>query len=285
MNAVQSIEAAELTATEYRAARRLADRLERTDYVRLNHQQACELCGVRTWPAARRLLAGLHHRHNLFHVATNGFVIVTWEVGHRQAVDNPIQIGAGYAQDLPEDEQPDPNRRDSRQIGSAPEPDEPENYEKPDPNRRESRSFGANRADSARGDEGSLYIKGYPRIARKDILSSLPLGGAGGGEEPALTAEQERAFAMLTDPAVNLDPRTSYQLALAFDLDEVRRQCARYVVEHAAQRVYSPGVLRKRFDERCPASITDAVRATDWWERHWTDADDAEERRRIYTIA
>ena len=58
--ALRQIEDAELSATEYRAARRLLDLAQHSaGVVRLEPDDAARLCGVTSWAAARRILAAI----------------------------------------------------------------------------------------------------------------------------------------------------------------------------------------------------------------------------------
>ena len=58
--ALRQIEDAELSATEYRAARRLLDLAQRNaGVVQLEPVDAAQLCGVISWAAARRILAAI----------------------------------------------------------------------------------------------------------------------------------------------------------------------------------------------------------------------------------
>ena len=58
--ALRQIEDAELSATEYRAARRLLDLAQRSaGVVQLEPVDAAQLCGVTSWAAARRILAAI----------------------------------------------------------------------------------------------------------------------------------------------------------------------------------------------------------------------------------
>ena len=58
--ALRQIEDAELSATEYRAARRLLDLAQRNaGVVWLEPDDAARLCGVTSWAAARRILAAI----------------------------------------------------------------------------------------------------------------------------------------------------------------------------------------------------------------------------------
>ena len=78
-----AIERADLTCAEYRLARRLLDRCSNQWTVHLSSEEACEVCGVVSWPGAKKLLNKLK-ACGLIRVHTNNYAYIAfWSVPNR----------------------------------------------------------------------------------------------------------------------------------------------------------------------------------------------------------
>lgn len=216
------IERADLSAVEYRAARRLLDRVSDQWTVFLDRDAACAVCGVTTWAAARRILARLQEA-GVATVHTNNCAYVTFcraETDHQRA----------------ETARP-----------AAAEPLEPRQ------NGSQARQNGAIRAET---DHRRAVLAHLPkdqdqeRRGRKidPILSSPALEGGAGETAPKRIDpdEQARSVAMLTDPKVGLYLRLAEQTAERFGFVEIAAQVFRYLRDRAAGKVRSPGCIPQR---------------------------------------
>ncbi len=124
------------------------------------------------------------------------------------------------------------------------------------------------RADSARPLIGLTNTGG---LGGRDNPTQPALEGGPGETGPDPTpsaAEQERSYALLTDPDVGASDQLAAELALRYPFEQVRRQVFRYLRDFADDRVHSVGVLRSRLQRRLPATITDRDRASELWQRH-----------------
>ena len=86
---LRHIEASNVTGNEYRTARRLLDRVSNHWTVLISREEACAVCGVTTWAAARRALNKLEEA-GLIGLHTNNLAYVDFI--------EPIQNGAGRAE-------------------------------------------------------------------------------------------------------------------------------------------------------------------------------------------
>jgi len=248
-----SIENANITPREYRAARRMLDRATDQGILFLERADAYDMFGTNTWGDVRRMLGALRDAGLLaFHTNECAYVNFCRAESAQPRADS-AQSRADSARD--EQSPADPPRAESAQPrADSAQP----------------------RAESARGatpnKELNTAIRQAIQIHTDCQPDSLPEEGVGETTAPSL-AEQARSIALLTDPAVGCDPRLAAALAAAHPFGEIRRQAFRYLADLARGRVRSPAVLRRRLDEHFAAAITERDRASPLWARH-PDPDD-----------
>lgn len=233
------IDSADISAREYRAARKMLDRVSDQGSIFLEQDEACALFGVTSWGDVRRILHGLQDA-GVIHFHTNRRAYVTFRAESAQPRAEKAQQRADSAQ--PEPPETLKNRAESAQPRA----------EKAQP-----------RADSAR----AYRLTNTGRQA-KDILPK-PEGGVGETPEPEVAdGEQERSKALLMEPEVGLDDALATQLANAYPFVEIRRQVFRFLRDRKIGSVKSAGVLRSRLARKYAATVTETDRASPLWARY-----------------
>ncbi len=254
-----AIEAADLSLAEYRAARRLLDRLiPGHSLLYLTRAESVALCGVESWPAARRIFSGLA-KVGVIELHTNSRAYIHFVA--RAETD----------QDRAETDQ---DRAETARGFNGGRAETDQDRAETDQDRAETDQ---DRAETARP------IGKVPtgKVGRKDQPTYLPVVEGVQGE--TLT-DAERSLALLTDPAVGVTGKLLEIVAL-YPFEQIRLQVFQALREMAEKRVKSIGVIRHRLAVGAAATVTDADRASALWLRHQMDDEGEAERRRKYMPA
>lgn len=273
------IETSDLTGVEYRTARRLLDRASNQWTVLLSREEACDVCGVSDWGAARKSLKRLEEK-GVIAVHTNNLAYVRLF-----------------------DRAPDASTRaeTARQRAETTR----EDLTEPRQNCAPARRNGANRVKTARQRavlDGLPRDQGSPRDWEGGDLPSLPSpivleGGAGETAEsasgeaasapkrrgtPVDPADAVRSVGLLTDPEVGLSDHVAVQVAEKYTWEEVRRAVFRFVRDRRDGKANGPGCLPHRLakPERFPSTISGEDLESDLWQRHHTPEECYQEIRR-----
>ncbi len=239
---LQVIDDADITAREYRAARKMLDRVSDQGSIYLEQDEACTLFGVTSWGDVRRILHGLKSAGVIaFHTNRRAYVTFC-----RAESAQPRAEKAQPRADSAQNEQPErlKNRAESAQPRA----------EKAQP-----------RADSAR----AYRLTNTGRQANKE---SLPEPERGVGEtsepQPINEAERQRSMGLLMEPEIGLDATLATQLAGEYQFEQIRRQVFRFLRDRKAGTVKSAGVLRSRLARNFAATINETDRASPLWAKY-----------------
>jgi hypothetical protein len=249
---LENIETADITLREYRAARRMLDRISDQGTLYLDRQEACDLFGTGTWNDARRILGELKKKGVIeCHTNNRAYVIFCAESAHPRAEIAHPRADSAQSEAPAEEGQCADSAHPRAEIAHP-------------------------RADSAyRCAESARANRQANRQANNSTLDSLPSKPEeGSGETPAPdTAQQARSVALLTDPDVRLDPQLARALAKAYPFEEIRRQIFRLMRDLGTGKVKHPNAIKARLAKRFSATITEQDRASPLWARHATAAD------------
>lgn len=262
---IEKLDNAHLTAQQWRTARRILDRTHpENGYARLSYEEMSAIVGSESQPTVRGHLAALAAA-GLITYKRNSAVHVYWHIDAR--VPRAESSAA----------------RAESSVARAPEPPaEPEPEAPASPARAESSVVRANcsvpRAKSSVVRTASLKATTTSRLAGLDTTACKPAGkGSGENQTPQpptapasapLTETQQRALAMLTDPAIGLDEPAALRIARKFGHGQVLTQCCRYLRDVATGKVDGPGVIGYRLSRSYGGSILPADHRTAFWERH-----------------
>ena len=240
-----NIESADLSLREYRAARRMLDRVSDQGTLYLERDEACAIFGTGTWNDARRILGELRKAGVIeCHTNNRAYVIFCAESAHPRA-------------DSAQSEAP----AEEGQCAESAHPRAETAHPRADSAHRYAESARANRQANRQANHTPL-----------DSLPSKPEEGL--GETPAPDeAQQARSRALLTDPDIRLDQELAKVLAAKYPFDEIRRQVFRLVRDLGTGKVKHPNAIKARLAKRFAATITDQDRASPLWARHATAAD------------
>jgi hypothetical protein len=99
--------------------------------------------------------------------------------------------------------------------------------------------------------------------------------------------DAERSIDLLTDPAVGCTVDFATKLAAKHPFVQIRLQVFQALRQMAepGTTVKSIGVIRHRLEVGAAATVTDADRASALWQRHETEEEASEARRRKYVPA
>lgn len=236
-----NIESADLSLREYRAARRMLDRISDQGTLYLERDEACKLFGTGTWNDARRILGELRKAGVIeCHTNNRAYVIFCAESAHPRA-------------DSAQSEAP-------AEEGQCAESAHPR------------AGIAHPRADSAYRCAESARANRQANNIPLDSLPSKPEEGSGETTAPD-AAQQQRSVALLTDPDIRLDQELAKALAARYEFDEIRRQVFRLMRDLGTGKVKHPNAIKARLAKRFAATITDQDRASPLWARHATAAD------------
>ncbi len=235
------VDSADITPREYRAARKMLDRVSDQGSIYLEQDEACALFGVTSWGDVRRILHGL-----------KGAGVIDFHTNRRAYV---TFCRAESVQPRAEKAQP---RAESAQN------DEPETLK----NRAESAQPRAGNAHR-RAESARAYRLTNTGRQAKEILPE-PEGGLGETPEPEADDEAERQHskALLMEPEIGLDDTLATQLAADYPFEQVRRQVFRFLRDRRAGTVKSAGVLRSRLARNFAATINETDRASPLWAKY-----------------
>ncbi len=245
---LDNIENADITLREYRAARRMLDRVSDQGTLYLEREDACTLFGVNSWADVRRILGALKEA-GVIDCHTNKRAYVLFMTPEMRA--ESVHPRAENAH----------TRADSAQPESIPESE-------PRAESAHPRAENAHpRAESARGctDSARAYRL---RQANRQANDNPPKPEGGMGEAEPADDEQARSVALLEDPEIGLDHTMASGLAQTYPFEEIRKQVFRFVRDRQAGTVKSAGVLGSRLKRKFAASVTDRDRTSELWCRH-----------------
>ncbi len=231
------IDSADISAREYRAARKMLDRVSDQGSIFMEQDEACALFGVTSWGDVRRILHGLQDAGVIdFH--TNRRAYVTFRAESAQPRAENAHRRADSAQS--EGPQKLKNRAESAQP----------------------------RAENAHRRADSAHAPRLTNTGRqaKEILPD-PEGGLGETPEP-VESEQQQSKALLMEPEIGLDPTMAAQLAGQYRFEEIRRQAFRFLRDRQAGSVKSAGVLKSRLARKFAATVTETDRASPLWAKY-----------------
>jgi DNA-binding transcriptional ArsR family regulator len=259
------LDAANITAQQWRTARRLLDRTHpENGYARVTYDDMERIVESTSQATVRGHLAALAAA-GLITYKRNSAIHIYWHI------DAPAASPARAESSVVRAESSAPR---------APEPPaEPEPEPAASPARAESSVVRANcsvpRAESSVVRAASLKATTTSRQAGIDPASQ-PAGEAGGKPQPQppktpsepLSETQQRSLAMLTDPAIGLDQPAALRIARKHAHGIVLVQCCRYLRDVAAGKVDGPGVIGYRLSRAYGGSILPQDHRTAFWERH-----------------
>jgi hypothetical protein len=286
---LEHLDGAEITAQQYRTARRILDRTHPdNNYARLSYEQMAEIVETDSDATVRGHLAALA-AVGLITYRRNSAVHVYWHAPQPAEPAAPASPARAESSVV----------RAESSAARAPEPPaEPEPAAPASPARAESSvvraESSAARAKSSVVRTASLKAITTGRLAGLDTTASQPAGrGAGKPQPPTpsepLTDEQQASVAMLTDSAIGLDLVAAERIARRYAKGLVLAHCCRYLRDLAAGKVQGPAVIGHRMGKAYGASILPAAHRTAFWQRHGQQqaADDGgeAERRRRYAPA
>ena len=261
---IEQLDGADLTAQQWRTARRILDRTHpENGYARLSYEEMAVIVESESQPTVRGHLAALAAA-GLITYKRNSAVHVYWHIDARVPRAESSVARADCS------------------VARAPEPPvAPVALEPETPARAESSVVRANcsvpRAKSSVVRTASLKATTTSRLAGLDTTASQPAGKGFGENQPQpptapasapLTETQQRALAMLVDPAIGLDEPAALRIARKFGYGMVLTQCCRYLRDVAADKVDGPGVIGFRLSKSYGGSILPADHRTAFWERH-----------------
>ena len=258
---IEQLDNAHLTAQQWRTARRILDRTHpEIGYARLSYEEMAAIVESESQPTVRGHLAALAAA-GLITYKRNSAVHVYWHIDARA----PRAESSAARADCSVVRAPEPP--------VAPEPETPA--------RAESSVARANcsvpRAKSSVVRTASLKATTTSRQAGLDTTACLPAGKGSGENQPQpptapasapLTETQQRALAMLTDPAIGLDEPAALRIARKFGHGQVLTQCCRYLRDVATGKVESPSIIGYRLSHSYGGGILPADHRTEFWERH-----------------
>ena len=261
---IEQLDNAHLTAQQWRTARRILDRTHpENGYARLSYEEMAAIVGSESQPTVRGHLAALAAA-GLITYKRNSAVHVYWHIDARV----PRAESSAARADCSVVRAPEPP--------VAPVASEPEA-----PARAESSVVRANcsvpRAESSVVRTASLKATTTSRLAGLDTTACQPAGKGSGENQPQpptapasapLTETQQRALAMLTDPAIGLDEPAALRIARKFGHGMVLTQCCRYLRDVATGKVEGPGIIGFRLSNSYGGSILPQDHRTEFWERH-----------------
>ena len=219
---IEQLDGADLTAQQWRTARRILDRTHpENGYARLSYEDMAAIVESESQPTVRGHLAALAAA-GLITYKRNSAVHVYW---HIDACVPRAESSAA--------------RADCSVVRAPEPPAEPEPEAPASPARAESSVVRAEssvvRANCSVARAASLKASTTGRQAGLDTTACLPAGKGSGENQPPtapasapLAETQQRALAMLTDPAIGRDEPTALRIASQFGHAMVPPQCCLY---------------------------------------------------------
>lgn len=268
---VDALDRAELPAAIYRTARRLLDLTQPGDlYVRVSYEQMESICGTTSQNTVRGHLVALANA-GLITYRRNDAIHIMWHDGN--------EVIAGRSNRS----QGDQNDRSTISTTAPETGGETAPRSQGDQKDRSTINLIAGRAERSQGDHpigiGWMDGNSYPKPGidpNQPTNQPEPEGGVG-------ETEAERSVALLTDPDVGLAAAKAQEMAQRHSLETIREQVFQFLRDRQAGKVRSPAVIVTRLERGYQAGrIQEADRASPVWGRHWTEEDEAEERRRRY---
>jgi hypothetical protein len=258
---IKQLDSARLTAQQYRTARRILDRTHpENGYARLSYEEMAVIVESESQQTVRGHLAALAAA-GLITYKRNSAVHVYWHID-ACVPETPARAESSVV-------------RANCSAARAPEPPvAPVAPEPETPARAESSVVRANcsvpRAKSSVVRTASLKATTTSRQAGLDTTASQPAGRGSGKPQPPepLTDQQQRALAMLTDPAIGLDEPAALRIARRFGHGMVLTQCCRYLRDVATGKVEGPAIIGYRLSKSYGGSILPQDHRTEFWERH-----------------
>lgn len=248
------LDAANITAQQWRTARRLLDRTHpENGYARVTYDDMERIVESTSQATVRGHLAALAAA-GLITYKRNSAIHIYWHIDAPDA--SPARAESSVV-------------RAESSAPRAPEPPaEPEPEPAPSPARAKS---SVPRAESSVVRAASLTTT-TGRQAGLETTASQPAGGTGGKPQPQpsapLTEPQQRSLAMLTDPAIGLDQTAALRIARKHSHGIILVQCCRYLRDLAAGKVDGPGVIGYRLSRAYGGSILPQDHRTEFWQRH-----------------
>lgn len=278
---VDRLDTLDVSANLYRTAVRLARRANGYGAIVLSHEQLREIVGTDSDDTARSHLIKLH-KAGLLWFRRNSVISVSF-------VQQPvITTRANRAPD----DQIDRVARDvevgGRACGDQFDHDVISNGDEDETERAcgEQKDHGTREKITTRAKRSS---GDHPigRLVGRPVGGSIPTnqpGGVRGGEPQtvtatALTADQRRTVALLTDPEVGMDAVTATKLAQKHAFAFVRAHVFAVLDDMRQGKVQKIYVLPSRLSRGGTPKITDVDRQSALWKRHADEQDDAQWQR------
>ncbi len=277
---LEQIDTANLSAPQWRTARRILDRIHpENGYVRLSYDEMAAIVGSDSQATVRGHLAALAAA-GLITYRRNSAIHIYWHL------DDAIATRADCSAPRAES-----SAARAPEPPAAPEPADPARA-----TRAESSATRANcsatRAESSATRTASLKAITSRQAGKQvDLPASQPAGKGSGENQPPEppSGDALRTIAMLTDPAIGLDELAAQRIAARHAPGPVLAQCCRYLRDLAVGKVDGPSVIGYRLAKAYGGSVIPADHRTAFWQRHGPAAADvasqtdaAAERRRKY---
>lgn len=255
--ALAQIEAAEFTPKTLLAAKRLlAAADQRTGSLKANREQAGKILGTGSWGATRRMLVAIK-KSGLIHYSTNELVYVDFCAWPSRGAESDLQRSKSDLERSPDDDREGDGRaleitfRSPEIEKRAPEiTSDPSTY---------------THASAHDGSEVGRYIQTLNPDLPEDQY--LPTASP---ETEKLTPEQQRSFAMLTDPDVGMIRGNALKCARLHTFSYIVKQTATWYV---SRRERGAGALLKRLSDwgNFPpySPVPDAFLESELYRRHY----------------
>ena len=272
---IAQLDAADLQPALYRTARRIIDRLNpANNYCRVTYDEMAAIASTDNQATARAHLTRLAAA-GLVTYRRNSAVHIYWHAdAPTTAAPLPQETAALPA--FPPSVVSETRALSSESRALDPIPAEDTATE----TRALSSESRANCSETRALSSESRAAKSTTTTSRQaglELSACLPAGKGAGENQPQpptapasapLTETQQRALAMLTDPAIGLDEPAALRIARRFGHGMVLTQCCRYLRDVATGKVEGPGVIGYRLSNSYGGSILPQDHRTEFWERH-----------------
>jgi hypothetical protein len=250
------LDAADISAQQWRTARRILDRAHpENGYARISYEEMAVVVGSDSEHTVRGHLAALAAA-GLITYRRNSAIHIHWHLDDASAARANCSV---------------PRAESSAARAPAP----PVAPETEDPARAARANCSVPRAESsaARANcsvpRAALTTTTGKQASKQEDTASLPAGKGSGENQPQpLSDEAQRTVAMLTDLAIGLDEAAARRIASKHAFGPVLAQCCRYLRDLAAGKVDGPSVIGYRLAQRYGASVIPTDHHSVFWQRH-----------------